>query len=152
MREHERQMKRVLFVCAGNTCRSPMAAALASDLLGATARVESAGTSADNGAEATRDAIQVMSERGLNIGAHRSRPLSAVKLADYDIVVAMTPEIGQRLRDKGVPAPKLHSLAIPDPLGQGVETYRATALAIERELKRIFGTSACGESNRRSDV
>jgi len=129
-----------------------MAAALASELLGESARVESAGTSAINGAEATADAIRVMSEYGLDISAHRSRLLSSVNLPDYDIVVAMTPEIAQCLRDRDVPSHKLQSLTIPDPLGRGLEAYRATAAAIERELKRIFGRCAQDERNRSADV
>jgi hypothetical protein len=55
--------KRVLFVCAGNTCRSPMAEAIARQILGPTADVQSAGICADEGASATQDAIAVMEER-----------------------------------------------------------------------------------------
>ena len=58
-------MQRVLFVCAGNTCRSPIAAAVARLLLGSGAQVESAGTAADDGTAATSEAVQVMTERGL---------------------------------------------------------------------------------------
>jgi protein-tyrosine phosphatase len=115
-----------------------MAAALARDLLGEGAQVESAGTEAENGAGATPEAIQVMSERGLNILNHRSRSLQMVNLPDYDLVIALTPAIGQTLLEKGVHATKLHVLNIPDPLGRGLKAYRETAVAIERELKRLF--------------
>ena len=118
-----------------------MAAALARDLMGEDAQVESAGTAADNDAGATREAVQVMCERGLNIANHRSRSLREINLADFDIVVALTPEIGQTLREKGVHVTKLHALSIPDPLGRGLEAYRETAVAIESHLKRLFSPS-----------
>ncbi len=92
MPKGDKKTKQVLFVCAGNTCRSPMAADLAGDLLGEGAQVGSAGTKAENGAGPTQGAIQVMSERGLNIRNHRSRPLRMVKLGDFDVVIALTPE------------------------------------------------------------
>lgn len=133
------KIQRVLFVCAGNTCRSPIAAAVARQLLGSEAQVESAGTAADDGAAATTEAVQVMTERGLNIDAHRSRSLRSVALTDFDVVVALTPSIAQTLRNQEVDASKLKSLDIPDPLGRGLETYRVTAVAIERDLRRLFG-------------
>jgi protein-tyrosine-phosphatase len=55
------EIKCVLFVCAGNTCRSPMAEALARLLLGRGVHVESAGVSAYDGASTTRESIGVRS-------------------------------------------------------------------------------------------
>lgn len=133
--------RRVLVVCAGNTCRSPMAEALAQHLLGRVAHVESAGISADDGAPPTRHTIRAMRERGLDIAAHRSRSLSAVNLDDFDVLIALTPSIGQALCQQGADASKLRSLDIPDPYGKGIETYRATAVAIERDLRRLFDLS-----------
>lgn len=95
-----RVRRSVLFVCIGNTCRSPMAAALAQQFLGSTARVESAGTAASSGSAATSDAVEVMKERGLNLESHRSRPVQSVNLGGYDLIVALTPSIADFLRSQ----------------------------------------------------
>lgn len=130
--------RRVLIVCAGNTCRSPMAAAMARDLLGEGVHVESAGTSAGDGAAATKDAVQAMKERGLDIGSHRSRSVSVLNVRDFDLLIAMTPAIARDIRHLGADASRVATLDIPDPYCKGLDAYRATVLAIERELKRLF--------------
>lgn len=139
--------RRVLFVCAGNTCRSPMAAAVARELLGATVHAESAGIAADDGASATRDAVRVMNERGLDIGGHRSRSFRALNLSDFDLLVALTPAIAQDVRRAGVEPSKIATLDIPDPYGKGLEVYRTTVAAIERDLNRLFDPNR-GQSMR----
>lgn len=130
--------RRVLIVCAGNTCRSPMAAAMARHLLGEGAHVESAGTSADDGASATKDAVQAMKERGLDLGSHRSRSVGVLNVRDFDLLIAMTPAISRDVRDLGADASRVATLDIPDPYCKGLDAYRATAMAIERELRRLF--------------
>jgi protein-tyrosine phosphatase len=130
--------RRVLFVCAGNTCRSPMAAAMAQELLGVAVHVESAGTSADDGASATKDAVRAMKERGLDISGHRSRSFSALNLRDFDLLVALTPAIAQDVRHHRADGSRVATLDIPDPYGKGLDAYRATALAIERDLRSLF--------------
>lgn len=83
---------RILTVCTGNTCRSPMAAALLGrhlDAVGLEARIRSAGTLGWGERPATTHAVTVMAERGLDIVDHRSRRLEPDDLA-VDLVVAMT--------------------------------------------------------------
>lgn len=139
MEESPVTRRRVLFVCAGNTCRSPMAAALAHHVLGDTVRAESAGISADDGASATKDAVRAMKERGLDISDHRSRSFQAVNLHDFDVLVALTRAIGEHLRRAGAEPARIETLNIPDPYNRGLDAYRNTAGAIERDLKRLFG-------------
>jgi protein-tyrosine-phosphatase len=131
--------RRVLFVCVGNTCRSPMAAALAQEFLGMGAQVESAGTAANDGSQATADAVDVMKERGLNLESHRSRPVRSVDLGRYDVVVALTPSIAEYLRRQGSARSNIEVMNVPDPLSRGLGAYRETADAIELEIRRIFG-------------
>ena len=128
----------VLLVCFGNLCRSPMAAALTRELLGQDASVESAGTGALRGQPATPEAVATMKSRNLDISDHRSQPITDVDLGDFDLIVAMEPFVGQELLRHGADETVLRVLDIADPIGQKLDFYRATAQAIERELKALL--------------
>ncbi|MGH2820069.1 MAG: hypothetical protein ACRDJ5_05405 [Actinomycetota bacterium] len=85
---------RILVVCTGNLCRSPMATALLRHEI--TTRecndveVVSAGTWAAGGSPATSEAVRVLSDRGIDLSPHRSRPLEAEEARSSDLIVAMT--------------------------------------------------------------
>ncbi|MEK4797639.1 low molecular weight protein arginine phosphatase [Thermoactinomyces sp. FSL K6-2592] len=87
-------MKRVLFVCTGNTCRSPMAEGLFRE----TARkrnipveVKSAGIAAIDGVRPSMQAVEVLKEKGINCN-HRSRLLNQQLVEWSDLILAMTEE------------------------------------------------------------
>jgi protein-tyrosine-phosphatase len=130
--------QRMLAVCSGNTCRSPMAEAIARSLLGNSTVVESAGLDAVEGDCANKKAVAAMKEMGLNVEPHRTRNIRSTNANNYDLVVAMSPSIGRRLRELGVEAERLAELNVPDPYGTDVDAYRSTAKLIENELQRLF--------------
>jgi protein-tyrosine-phosphatase len=85
---------RVLFVCTGNLCRSPMAEVLLRGELHRRGcdgvQVASCGTWAGAGYSATDDAVATMARRRIDLSGHRSRPLDSREIEDADLVVAMT--------------------------------------------------------------
>jgi len=119
-----------------------MAEAVARQLLSPAVRVESAGISADDGALAAKDAVRVMRERGLDISGHRSRSLDKLNLLEFDLLVALCPGIAQALLEQGADRQKLAILDISDPYNKGLEVYRATAVVIEVELRKLFNPNA----------
>jgi len=103
--------KNILFVCSGNSCRSPMAAALfgkllagklgcePEDLRGIGYTIHSAGTGAFGGGWASANAIAAMEERGLDISGHVSRPVTAEMVREADRIYALSSSHIHRLID-----------------------------------------------------
>lgn len=121
----------ILFVCTGNTCRSPMAEGIfnkaVSDKGTATVFAESAGIFANPGQPASSNAVLALGEIGIDIAAHRARRVDVPLLERAESVFVMTPEHGEILRDrfdKFAGKIKLLGRGVPDPFGGGMEEYR----------------------------
>ena len=143
---------RVLIVCTGNTCRSPLAAALIRQGLLLTGHsgveVESAGTGAGDGAPASEGAYLVALESGLDLSAHRARLLTKELVDQADLVLTMSrPHLG-RVRELGGGS-RAHLLGeyaglagaqaeVGDPFGGAVEEYRATLRELEVMMPAIL--------------
>src|SRR5437773_5685535 len=85
----------LLFVCSGNTCRSPLAEALARKIAKRRGiedlNVSSAGTNAWDNIPATDEALLVGMERELDLTAHRARKLTPEIVSEADLIFVMTP-------------------------------------------------------------
>ncbi|MBK8724993.1 MAG: low molecular weight phosphotyrosine protein phosphatase [Holophagaceae bacterium] len=80
---------RILVLCEGNYCRSPMAECLLRESLGPSVAVESAGLGALHGASAAPEALELMAERGHDISAHRARQFTPQLALASDLILVM---------------------------------------------------------------
>lgn len=143
-------MPRLLFVCTGNTCRSPLAAAIAgrmAEAAGVDLQVESAGISAVDSAPASGHAQFVALDRDLDLAAHRSRRLDEHLLRESDLVITMT--VGHRDAIRGRwpdHAARVVTLAeaagrhedVDDPFGGDLESYERAADQIDALLRAAW--------------
>ncbi|HEX2188020.1 MAG TPA: low molecular weight protein arginine phosphatase [Longimicrobiaceae bacterium] len=136
----------LVFVCTGNTCRSPLAEALARRELERrgwrNVQVASAGLAADEGSSASRHAVAVAARRGIDLSAHRSRLLTPEMVEWADLVLAMSPSHVYAL-DRGGAAEKVSLLGdfaaggegegepVRDPFGGDEDAYEATLRELE---------------------
>lgn len=142
---------RILFVCTGNTCRSPLAEAIARRIASGSGQenivFESAGTQAWEGSAASDAALLVGVERNLDLSSHRSRRLTPDIVRASDLILVMSSSHLAQVRelDQGANVHLLggygsgnHSHAIADPFGGDLNDYRATADELEKELAEIL--------------
>ena len=122
-----------------------MAAAIARSLLGLTAEVQSAGLETADGLPATKHAVTVMKEMGLDASQHRSRSIQNFDVKVFDLIIAMTPDIASKLCAMGAESRKIRSLHVSGPYGRSVEVYRTTANEISEKLRRLFGQDMRGD-------
>lgn len=153
----------VLFVCTGNTCRSPLAEAMARQFAaerGLDIMVSSAGTNAWADAPASDASILVGLERQLDLSTHRARALTDDLVRGAALVLTMGAHHAARVLALGGEG-KTHLLAeyaagaatgggIADPFGGGLEAYRTMAdeldALIPRALERFAREAPPAES------
>ena len=162
MNKTDKDKFEVLFVCTGNTCRSPMAEEILKKMLRdcdvKNLKVRSAGICGWEDMPASSFAIEVARLRGVDLSRHRSQQLTIKMVQEADLILAMSQEhinyvrrIDPKAGDKAhllkiFPKPHPASnedqnqgvLFIKDPIGGSLRDYERSFLEIEKEIKRIF--------------
>ena len=131
-------MKKILFVCTGNTCRSPMAECMFRHLAEGRAQAFSAGVYALSGAPASDGAKRAMLRRGLSLENHKSQAVTSVLLDTVDLVVGMSPTHIMQLKmmypQCKTPMMALVNPPVSDPYGGDDSAYECAAGDIARQL------------------
>lgn len=139
-------MKRILFVCTGNTCRSAMAAAMMADIAvknDLDILVDSAGVFALIGECAADNAILAMEKYDIDLSLHRTKPLTEELIDMADVILVMTE--AHKILIESMAGDKVHTLLeyagsegdISDPYGGDMEEYEETAEEIYDALVDI---------------
>ncbi len=148
----------LLFVCTGNTCRSPLAEAIARHFIETrgvvNVSVGSAGVSAWDGAPASDGSLLVALEHGLDLSAHRARLLTPELVESADVILALGPSHLSLIADAGG-ATRAHLLTsyatsgkeatgVSDPFGGDLDMYRATYAELQGLVEQVIDRVAAG--------
>lgn len=144
----------IMFVCSGNTCRSPMAVGALQVLLEKKRpgkfEIISSGTGAATGFPATEFAIEAAKIWNCDLTGHRSQPVTEELINQSDLIVAMTPgHLRELVRIKPDSQSKYFLLknfpdessdgdGVDDPIGMPLDYYKDTFLEIGEEIGRFL--------------
>lgn len=139
-------MRKVLCVCFGNTCRSPMMQALLQNQLGNEFVVESAGINpkAGTGESANDHSILCMSERGVDLTAHKSRWVGNLNLSEYSHIICVGDNEAKVVSDLLPQGSKTIVLTangdrggVPNPWEKGLGAYRDCLALLDEVMPEI---------------
>jgi len=144
-------VKAILFVCTGNSCRSPMAAGFLREMLKEKKelRIDSRGTIFSSFSGPTPQAIKIMKGYGIDISSHKTKSLSKDLIDEADLILVMERKHRERVQELSPEAknktfllkefaPDKENLEIRDPIGLSDEVYKEVAEEIKSALQKAL--------------
>lgn len=125
----------ILYICIGNTCRSPMAEAITRNLGGDDVRAASAGLRPFG--RIVSGTVHALRQLGYDPRGLASKALDDVDLGDFDIIVSLLGPTGLSHLPANLGA-DLEAWPIPDPYGEDDEVYLTTARELERRIRLLL--------------
>ena len=150
-RVESKPKKKIVFICTGNTCRSPMAEFLFRYILSKKRKlslydVSSAGLSADEGSPITENAALALKKLGVSVRKkHFSKQLTEKAAQEADLIVCMTAAHASALRQFGAKVKSVGELTggpdVPDPYGGDLNVYIKTAEYLMYACEDVFAAA-----------
>jgi len=145
-------MKKIGFICTGNSCRSPMAECYFKSIIDKNIEINvfSAGTACANGWNASKEAIEIMDRLNLDLRPHKSTPLSKEMVETTDMLIVMTNMHKEAIISRWPEASKkiyllrefeensnINDQEIMDPVGFPVEIYEKCFDLMKEPIKNL---------------
>jgi len=137
---------KILFVCTGNTCRSPLAEGMARAMFGDLVQVSSAGIEAWDGDNVSAHVVEILKEQNIDLSQHRARRINDELMTKVDWIIPMTQAQEEGLKRRFPQyIHKIRRLGnwgegkrdIQDPWMGSLEVYRQTAQEISELLSML---------------
>lgn len=148
-------MKKIVFICTGNVCRSPMAEHYMQGKIKELKKdeeyiIDSCGIYANPGEKATKNAIEAIKEYGIDMESHRAKNIYQINLEDFDLIIGLTnqhkeniirlfPTIKNKVYTlKEYVDPSISYKDIDDPWGFNIYIYKSCAKEIVDYVDKLI--------------